>query len=143
MTNVRRFGPLVRTDGGLLIPANAGTGKVLTSDAEGNATWQAINWVNVEAVNANMSQTTLIQIALFNGIVYMRGLGKVSTEITAKSSLFTVPSAMRPIAARNLQYNTTTGTATANLQIKTNGEAETSILLAANKTPAFDLVYPL
>lgn len=39
--NTKRFEPNVQLDGGLIIPSGAGAGDVLTSDASGNATWQA------------------------------------------------------------------------------------------------------
>ena len=38
--SIRRFEPTVQLDCGLIIPASAAAGKVLTSDASGNATWQ-------------------------------------------------------------------------------------------------------
>ncbi len=40
MSNVKRFEPTVQLDSGLIIPASAGAGKLLTSDSSGNATWQ-------------------------------------------------------------------------------------------------------
>jgi hypothetical protein len=39
VANTRHFDFTVRLDSGLLIPAGAGTGLVLTSDSSGNATW--------------------------------------------------------------------------------------------------------
>lgn len=37
----RKYEHTVQLDSGLIIPASAGVGKVLTSDGSGNATWQA------------------------------------------------------------------------------------------------------
>lgn len=42
MSNTKRFEATVRLDSGLLIPASAGTGKVLTSDSSGNGTWTVL-----------------------------------------------------------------------------------------------------
>lgn len=42
MANKRGFEHIIQVLGGLLIETSAGAGKVLTSDAEGNATWKAV-----------------------------------------------------------------------------------------------------
>ncbi len=46
-------------NGGLLIPANAGANKILTSNASGNATWQTLNtsFVDYFSVSSTTSQT--------------------------------------------------------------------------------------
>lgn len=41
MANIRAYNHIIKVVGGLLLSASAGAGKVLTSDAEGNASWAA------------------------------------------------------------------------------------------------------
>lgn len=105
----------------------------------------ALVWENVEAVNAKLEQTITIQVAVLNGLVFLRGLGKVSAEIAINGVLFTIPLAGRPATERIILYATNSvGTTTAALKIKTNGEVLTSAAVAAAKTPPFDgLVFSL
>lgn len=74
MANTRRLGYTVRLDSGLIIPASAAEGKVLTSDASGNATWQVRPkkpyiightwvWRRAEAVAVETVDGPLIRLA--------------------------------------------------------------------------------
>lgn len=124
-------------------PESVETAKI-KDKAVTDAKLAGLTWVNVEEVNAGLEQTIPIQVAVFNGLVFIRGLGKVTVEVAAKGKLFKLPAAARPTAERHLVYNTLiTASSTGNLNIKVNGEVETVPLLAVNKTPAFDLCFPL
>jgi hypothetical protein len=133
------------------VPVGGTTGQVLAKKSNTNFDdeWvnpgglAALEWLNVEAVNAKLEQPVAIQVAVFNGLVFIRGKGKVSAEIAAKGILFTLPAVARPVAERILTISTA-ATTTQELTVKTNGECETSGLLAAGKVPTFDgLVFSL
>jgi hypothetical protein len=131
MANLRIIDWTANFIAGLRVPTGAGSGKIATSDSEGNVSWasQELSWESVESLTTNLTLLGSpwgehIQVALApNGIVYMRGTATVKTEMTGSGVLlFIVPSASRPEKQQLIMCSTESGTATLSLLIKTNGE---------------------
>lgn len=132
MANVRKFGPLLRTDGGLLIPAGAGAGKIATSDAEGNVSWKPGEppWANITSFGAGVSSNTEAspaRAALMFGIVFFGGLLKITSEIAVHGTLFSLPEALWPEHQRALVLGGIGSSPTYGISVSTLGTVQVEV----------------
>lgn len=87
-------GNALYTIGGLkLTNINEGAGKVLTSDAAGNATWQAPITDTKISFNAYLTTTTAISGGIFTVTGFTKRFEEGGNNLNASTGIYTVPSA--------------------------------------------------
>lgn len=126
----RKWRQVLELLAGLKIPLNASSGKVLTSDSEGNATWQSLgtSYVAMESPNANLESSTIEGRTEEAGTVTrLKGSFKVKTaELKSEVAvLFTLPLALRPSVKTWIAATwVSKPTLVVQLQVETNGEVK-------------------
>lgn len=88
-THTEHFESTVQLDSGLIIPASAAVGKVLSSDASGNATWKFPGEASVAMAYRNAAQG--IPSGAFTRVKLDKVIKDPGTRINAEGS-YTVPS---------------------------------------------------
>lgn len=96
--NVTSTNKLVLPDSMQITSGSPGTGKVLTSDASGNASWQSAGSTSSGSFTSTLSNTTNIASSSFtdghytinNGIVHVIITGTLNTTVALTSSVLTV-----------------------------------------------------
>ena len=116
-THTEHFENTVQLDNGLIIPASAALGKVLTSDAEGKATWGtgcgAWTEVTFGAKVQEKAGAMSVRVRLEQGGATARLRGSVEVKagetLEEANTAFTLPAGFRPSAlVRLLTVNSAT-----------------------------------